>query len=192
MGYELKTVYEPDSGMIRSGSLGKKQKDCILPIREADGVVTDVCDLKKARLLGTTQLHHQFVAAVNALGLDKALPKKILEIMKVQHLTREQVASHLLVIYLKIISTHCSRIHEAFLYVSMQKYRLQLKRSSSWAAVESVESSPFDANEETQNNEFVVPNLSAALGQLEGVVMGNYGNKAGQSSKQLAWHDRGP
>ncbi|URE03681.1 hypothetical protein MUK42_21005 [Musa troglodytarum] len=168
MGYELKTVYEPDSGMIRSGSLGKKQKDCILPIREADGVVTDVCDLKKARLLGTTQLHHQFVAAVNALGLDKALPKKILEIMKVQHLTREQVASHLL------------------------KYRLQLKRSSSWAAVESVESSPFDANEETQNNEFVVPNLSAALGQLEGVVMGNYGNKAGQSSKQLAWHDRGP
>ncbi|CAL9092934.1 unnamed protein product, partial [Musa textilis] len=112
MGYELKTVYEPDSGMIRSGSLGKKQKDCILPIREADGVVTDVCDLKKARLLGTTQLHHQFVAAVNALGLDKALPKKILEIMKVQHLTREQVASHLL------------------------KYRLQLKRSSSWAAVE--------------------------------------------------------
>ncbi|CAD5170692.1 unnamed protein product [Musa acuminata subsp. burmannicoides] len=46
-----------DSGMIRSSSLGKKQKDCILPIREADGVVTDVCDLKKARLQWTTQLH---------------------------------------------------------------------------------------------------------------------------------------
>nr|XP_018681754.1 PREDICTED: two-component response regulator EHD1-like isoform X2 [Musa acuminata subsp. malaccensis] len=101
---------------------------------------------------------NQFVAAVNALGLDKALPKKILEIIKVQHLTREQIASHL------------------------QKYRLQLKRSSSWMAVESIESSTFDANEETQNNDFVVPNLSAALGQLDGVVMGNYGNKAGESS----------
>lgn len=102
--------------------------------------------------------------------------------MNVQHLTREQVASHLQVIYSKIISTHCSRIHEAFLYVWMQKYRLQLKRSSSWMAVESIESSTFDANEETQNNEFVVPNLSAALGQLDAVVMGNYGNKAGESS----------
>ncbi|KAJ8506353.1 hypothetical protein OPV22_007239 [Ensete ventricosum] len=70
IAHELKTVYEPDSGMTRSGNLGKKQKDCILPIREADGVVIDVCDLKNARLQWRTQLHRQFVAAVNALGLD--------------------------------------------------------------------------------------------------------------------------
>ncbi|RRT44982.1 hypothetical protein B296_00051600 [Ensete ventricosum] len=70
IAHELKTVYEPDSDMTRSGNLGKKQKDCILPIREADGVVIDVCDLKNARLQWRTQLHRQFVAAVNALGLD--------------------------------------------------------------------------------------------------------------------------
>jgi SHAQKYF class myb-like DNA-binding protein len=41
------------------------------------------------------QLHQQFVVAVNQLGIDKAVPKKIVEIMKVQGLSRENVASHL-------------------------------------------------------------------------------------------------
>ncbi|KAJ3682420.1 hypothetical protein LUZ60_014993 [Juncus effusus] len=74
--------------------------------REIRGMITDIRDLKKSRLQWTRQLHHQFIAAVNVIGLDKAAPKKILEIMHVKHLTREQVASHL------------------------QKYRLYLKRSS--------------------------------------------------------------
>ncbi|XP_077221497.1 two-component response regulator EHD1-like [Tasmannia lanceolata] len=58
-------------------------------------VINDVSHLKRARLQWTSQLHHQFVSAVNTLGLDKAVPKKILETMKVQQLTKEQVASHL-------------------------------------------------------------------------------------------------
>eukprot|EP00887_Chlorella_sp_A99_P001770 scaffold19.g1770.t1 len=49
----------------------------------------------------------QFVDAVNQLGVDKAVPKRILDIMKVDGLTRENVASHL------------------------QKYRLYLKRAQS-------------------------------------------------------------
>ncbi|KAJ7980324.1 Two-component response regulator [Quillaja saponaria] len=52
------------------------------------------------------ELHQQFVAAVNQLGIDKAVPKKILELMNVPGLTRENVASHL------------------------QKYRLYLRRLS--------------------------------------------------------------
>ncbi|KAJ4777546.1 two-component response regulator [Rhynchospora pubera] len=75
-------------------------------MRDTNSMITDVRDLKKSRLHWTRQLHRQFVAAVNLLGLDKAVPKRILEIMKVKDLTREQVASHL------------------------QKYRIYLKRMS--------------------------------------------------------------
>lgn len=60
---------------------------------------------KKPRMIWTPELHQRFVNAVNSLGLDKAVPKKIKELMKVQFLQREHIASHL------------------------QKYRLFLKQS---------------------------------------------------------------
>ncbi|KAJ8766352.1 hypothetical protein K2173_022411 [Erythroxylum novogranatense] len=66
----------------------------------------DTSTLKKPRVVWSVELHQQFVAAVNQLGIDKAVPKKILELMNVHGLTRENVASHL------------------------QKYRLYLRRLS--------------------------------------------------------------
>ncbi|CAN6310894.1 unnamed protein product [Urochloa humidicola] len=75
-------------------------------IRENNMTITDIRDLKKSRLSWTMQLHRQFIATVNSLGADKAVPKKIMEVMNVKHLTREQVASHL------------------------QKYRLHLRNST--------------------------------------------------------------
>lgn len=69
-------------------------------------VIKDVNCLKTARVHWTPQLHQRFVKAVNQTGLDNAAPKRILEMMNVQGLTRENVASHL------------------------QKYRLYLKRLS--------------------------------------------------------------
>lgn len=65
---------------------------------------------KKARVVWSVDLHRKFVAAVNQLGLEKAVPKRILDLMNVEKLTRENVASHL------------------------QKYRLYLKRISSVAS----------------------------------------------------------
>ncbi|XP_074266489.1 uncharacterized protein LOC141589763 [Silene latifolia] len=50
---------------------------------------------KKPRVIWTPELHHKFVAAVNQFGNSKAVPKKILELMNVPGLTRENVASHL-------------------------------------------------------------------------------------------------
>ncbi|KGN60734.1 two-component response regulator ORR24 [Cucumis sativus] len=44
---------------------------------------------------GDENLHRKFVAAVNILGYEKAVPKKILDLMNVEGLTRENVASHL-------------------------------------------------------------------------------------------------
>eukprot|EP00245_Coleochaete_scutata_P014149 TRINITY_DN595_c0_g1_i1.p1 TRINITY_DN595_c0_g1~~TRINITY_DN595_c0_g1_i1.p1 ORF type:complete len:878 (-),score=165.01 TRINITY_DN595_c0_g1_i1:1036-3669(-) len=71
-----------------------------------DGDDGDPNTLKKPRVVWSVELHQQFVNAVNQLGIEKAVPKRILEIMNVQGLTRENVASHL------------------------QKYRLYLKRLS--------------------------------------------------------------
>nr|XP_027186960.1 two-component response regulator ARR10-like [Cicer arietinum] len=50
---------------------------------------------KKFRWSWTQQLHNQFVTVVNELGLENAKPKKILKIMGVPGLTRENIASHL-------------------------------------------------------------------------------------------------
>ncbi|XP_052725083.1 two-component response regulator ORR21 isoform X1 [Vigna angularis] len=55
----------------------------------------DPATSKKPRVVWSVELHQQFVSAVNQLGLDKAVPKRILELMNVPGLTRENVASHL-------------------------------------------------------------------------------------------------
>eukprot|EP00897_Mesotaenium_endlicherianum_P009812 jgi/Mesen1/885/ME000115S00001 len=59
---------------------------------------------KKPRLIWTAELHSRFMNAVNHLGVKNAVPKTILQLMNVEGMTRENVASHL------------------------QKYRLYLKR----------------------------------------------------------------
>ncbi|QCE16293.1 two-component response regulator ARR-B family [Vigna unguiculata] len=74
--------------------------------QENDHDNDDPSTQKKPRVVWSVELHRKFVAAVNQLGIDKAVPKKILDLMNVEKLTRENVASHL------------------------QKYRLYLKRIS--------------------------------------------------------------
>jgi SHAQKYF class myb-like DNA-binding protein len=59
---------------------------------------------RRPRLVWTPQLHKRFVDVVAHLGIKKAVPKTIMELMNVEGLTRENVASHL------------------------QKYRLYVKR----------------------------------------------------------------
>ncbi len=70
---------------------------------------------KKPRVVWSVEMHQQFVYAVNTLGIDKAVPKRILDLMNVEGLTRENVASHL------------------------QKYRLYLKRVENVAAGEQLD-----------------------------------------------------
>ncbi|MCO5607115.1 hypothetical protein L7F22_061307 [Adiantum nelumboides] len=50
---------------------------------------------KKSKVDWTADLHRHFVQAVEYLGLEQAIPSRILEVMKVQGLTRHNVASHL-------------------------------------------------------------------------------------------------
>ncbi len=49
----------------------------------------------RSRLVWNDELHKRFMDAVNHLGLDAAVPKTIMQMMKVEGLTRENIASHL-------------------------------------------------------------------------------------------------
>lgn len=70
----------------------RKSDDKRKSIDESDG---EMGSTKKARVVWSVEMHQQFVAAVNFLGVDKAVPKRILDVMGVAGLTRENVASHL-------------------------------------------------------------------------------------------------
>ncbi|KAL2328179.1 hypothetical protein Fmac_021606 [Flemingia macrophylla] len=50
---------------------------------------------KKVKVDWTPELHRRFVQAVEQLGVDKAVPSRILEIMGIDCLTRHNIASHL-------------------------------------------------------------------------------------------------
>ncbi|KAJ3672882.1 hypothetical protein LUZ60_006256 [Juncus effusus] len=103
---EGESVNETGSG----GELRMREKKKRCVVKEEEEGETDSgdpnCSSKKPRVVWSVELHQQFVNAVNQLGIDKAVPKRILELMNVPGLTRENVASHL------------------------QKFRLYLKRLS--------------------------------------------------------------
>ncbi|CAK8570431.1 unnamed protein product [Lathyrus sativus] len=91
---------------ITKGIVKEQKKRSNLKYEDVELENDDPSTSKKARVVWSVELHQQFVSAVNQLGLDKAVPKRILELMNVTGLTRENVASHL------------------------QKFRLYLKRLS--------------------------------------------------------------
>ncbi|XP_052186466.1 transcription factor PCL1-like [Diospyros lotus] len=85
------------------------------PLRRFDGggeetengtkeLSTSAKALKRPRLVWTPKLHKRFVDVVAHLGTNNAVPKKIMHLMNVEGLTRQNVAGHL------------------------QKYRLYMKR----------------------------------------------------------------
>ncbi|KAK7246335.1 hypothetical protein RIF29_41201 [Crotalaria pallida] len=113
---QLKASDDADySSSANEGKSSKKRRDEDEDPDERD----DSSTLKKPRVVWSVELHQQFMAAVNQLGLDKAVPKKILELMNVPGLTRENVASHL------------------------QKYRLYLRRLSGVSPQQNNLNNPF-------------------------------------------------
>ncbi|KAL7108445.1 hypothetical protein ACP275_06G112500 [Erythranthe tilingii] len=67
---------------------------------------------KKPKVVWTDSLHNRFLEAIRSIGLDRSVPKKILEEMNVPGLTRENVASHLQKyrIFLRRVSDASSKI----------------------------------------------------------------------------------
>uniref|UniRef100_A0A5B7AR62 Putative two-component response regulator ARR11 n=1 Tax=Davidia involucrata TaxID=16924 RepID=A0A5B7AR62_DAVIN len=84
-----------DGHLLIGGDLtsGKKRKD--VENKHDDKDFGDSSSMKKARVVWSVDLHQKFVKAVNQIGFDKVGPKKILDLMNVPWLTRENVASHL-------------------------------------------------------------------------------------------------
>ncbi|CAN4094645.1 unnamed protein product [Withania somnifera] len=91
----------------QNGKVNKKRKDEEYESDENGNDDEDPATQKKPRVVWSVELHNKFVTAVGQLGLEKAVPKRILDLMNVEGLTRENVASHL------------------------QKFRLYLKRINS-------------------------------------------------------------
>lgn len=84
-------------GSSSPGSDPKKQKKTS---DDDDGVVEEGDSgiektLKRQRLVWTPQLHKRFVDVVARLGIKNAVPKTIMQLMNVEGLSRENVASHL-------------------------------------------------------------------------------------------------
>ncbi|KAG4206329.1 hypothetical protein ERO13_A03G002500v2 [Gossypium hirsutum] len=64
-------------------------------VAEKPSSCPDKANRKKLKVYWTPELHKKFVQAVDQLGIDQAIPSRILELMKVEGLTRHNVASHL-------------------------------------------------------------------------------------------------
>ncbi|XP_020267739.1 two-component response regulator ORR21-like isoform X2 [Asparagus officinalis] len=117
----------------------------------------DLAAPKKPRVAWKSDLHSKFIDAINKLGLDRAVPKKILDLMNVPGLTRENVASHL------------------------QKYRKSLKENSIAVTqhyFSNIDSSGSGAN--TAN-----PGLSSFINQVSSVSsLGGFQVQAPQNHQQ--------
>ncbi|KAK8916313.1 Two-component response regulator ARR11 [Platanthera zijinensis] len=78
--------------MTSSSSSSSRKRDA----REfGDLELCDPAAAKKARVIWSVDLHQKFVNAVDQIGFHKVGPKKILDLMNVPGLTRENIASHL-------------------------------------------------------------------------------------------------
>ncbi|CAA0841832.1 Transcription factor LUX [Striga hermonthica] len=122
----------------------------------ADDQSTSAKTLKRPRLVWTPQLHKRFVDVVAHLGLNKAVPKTIMQLMNVEGLTRENVASHL------------------------QKYRLYVKRMQGLSTEGPSPSDQLFASTPVPPQSF---NESSCGGTSHGngVVSGSHGNSNGGS-----------
>ncbi|XP_052624881.1 transcription factor LUX-like [Lactuca sativa] len=77
-----------DSGVTSGGAGGEADST----LRADDSSITL---LKRVRLVWTPQLHKRIVEVVGHLGVKNVVPKTIMQMMNVEGLTRENVATHL-------------------------------------------------------------------------------------------------
>ncbi|KAK7263337.1 hypothetical protein RJT34_30925 [Clitoria ternatea] len=80
----IKVVSNTDGNTKALNKVGFRRDSCV-----------PKANRKKMKVDWTPDLHKKFVKAVEQLGIDQAIPSRILELMKVEGLTRHNVASHL-------------------------------------------------------------------------------------------------
>ncbi|KAF3328807.1 putative transcription factor GLK1 [Carex littledalei] len=82
------TVAETKSSSTSGEGESKRKSSTIASAKSSQGK-------RKVKVDWTPELHRRFVQAVEQLGIDKAVPSKILELMGIDCLTRHNIASHL-------------------------------------------------------------------------------------------------
>ncbi|CAA2955558.1 transcription factor MYBC1-like [Olea europaea subsp. europaea] len=85
-----------ESESVELGASGWSGDGGAAEARAAVGLDNPAPRLRRPPLVWTPQLHKRFVDAVAHLGIKYAVPKTILQLMSVDGLTRENVASHLM------------------------------------------------------------------------------------------------
>ncbi|XP_068667296.1 two-component response regulator ORR26-like [Aristolochia californica] len=90
-------IEETDDGLLLVGSdTNSTRKRKVTENDEHDDQdLNDHASVKKTRVVWSVDLHQKFVNVVNQIGFDKVGPKKVLDLMNVPGLRRENVASHL-------------------------------------------------------------------------------------------------
>ncbi|CAL0322596.1 unnamed protein product [Lupinus luteus] len=88
--HEGEIVNERDEPKVLNPSLKEGEKG-----RKSSSQSKNPHGKKKVKVDWTPELHRRFVQAVEQLGVDKAVPSRILEIMGIDCLTRHNIASHL-------------------------------------------------------------------------------------------------
>ncbi|CAL0327812.1 unnamed protein product [Lupinus luteus] len=84
-----------ESSSDRNKNLGKRSEDEEKDLEGGGEEMEEPSAQKRPRLAWTVELHKKFVHAVNQLGHERAVPRKIVELMNVEGITAGNVASHL-------------------------------------------------------------------------------------------------
>ncbi|KAM1060856.1 hypothetical protein ACFX2B_025191 [Malus domestica] len=88
---QIRAAHRPSSGSTR-----RKSADHKLATKSSPAAQSKKSHGKrKVKVDWTPELHRRFVQAVEQLGVDKAVPSRILELMGIDCLTRHNIASHL-------------------------------------------------------------------------------------------------
>ncbi|RVW28447.1 Two-component response regulator ARR2 [Vitis vinifera] len=96
-----KTSVDVDIGsvaLLNDEKQNKRDTKNKAPIKVNEGNEKEKAEIvttKKTKVIWTTALHNRFLEAIRKIGLERAVPKRILEVMNMPGLTRDNVASHL-------------------------------------------------------------------------------------------------
>jgi len=89
-----KTNHKNGADKSSKGGVGRQSGQAAVLVTNGGGMDKDG-KMKKPKVVWTPELHAKFLHALQRLGKVQAIPKRIMEVMNVPGLTRENIASHL-------------------------------------------------------------------------------------------------
>ncbi|KAL6603068.1 hypothetical protein ACP70R_043429 [Stipagrostis hirtigluma subsp. patula] len=163
----------PGDGEGEMNGANRTRKNSRKNKKDWDGHVEDKensSTQKRQRIKWCRPLHNRFLAAVEQIGIDKAVPKKILERMNVDGISRENVASHLQKyrLYLRRLSLGSFRHSQPFVSTNMNI--LGTCNCKHHSELGTCQPSPPFAGSLNTGNPFARLNSPSALGSGHGLL----------------------